>query len=314
MMFRAPAVLLLVLAFLSACGGGDGGDGGPGPVLTLEKWTPSGDLQVDTAGQLLPKVLRVKVTQDGTPVPGVVVNFGGTGSFGKPVDTTDALGIATSSWTLSISAGGQSATATVAGAVGSPLTYTATAVPDAPVSLILVSGDDQTAQLGTLYMQPLVVKVADQYGNGINGFMTHWSNTGPAVRTNDSLPTNLQGHASQVMTAGDTVGAVLVTATATGLTGSPREFSSTVVPQVALVTVNSNFYSPTNQVISAGSSVRWEWISGTHSVTPDSAGFFVGSDVETVGFLHGPLTFANPGVYTYHCQVHPGMTGTITVN
>ncbi|MDP9145763.1 MAG: hypothetical protein M3N43_13925 [Actinomycetota bacterium] len=313
-MSRIRSVSLVLLALLSACGGGDGGDGGPDPVLTVEKWTPSGDLQVDTVGQLLSKVLRVKVTQDGTPVPGVVVNFGGTGNFGTPVDTTDGLGIATSTWTLAISAGAQSATATVVGAVGSPLTYMATAVPDAPAALLLVSGDDQTAPLGTLYFQPLVVKVADQYGNGINGYMTHWSHTGPALRTNDSLPTNLQGLASQVMTADDSLGEVLVTATTTGLTGSPRVFSSTVVPQVALVSVNSNFYSPQNTVITAGSSVRWEWVGGTHSVTPDSAGAFVGSDIETVGFLYGPLTFANPGVYAYHCQVHPGMTGTITVN
>lgn len=25
-------------------------------------------------------------------------------------------------------------------------------------------------------------------------------------------------------------------------------------------------------------------------------------------------TFAKPGTYTYHCEYHPGMTGTITVN
>lgn len=313
-MFRTRAVSFLMLALLAACGSGDGGDGGPDPVLTVEKWTPSGDLQVDTVGQVLPKVLRVKVTQDGTPVPGIVVNFGGTGSFGTPVDTTDGLGIATSTWTLSILAGPHSATATVAGAVGSPVTYTATAVPDAPAALQMVSGDDQIAQFSTLYQRPLVVKVADQHGNGVAGIMTHWSHTGPAVRTNDSLPTDLLGIASQVMTAGASPGDVLVTATSEGLAGSPRIFSSTVVPQVTLVEVSSNAYSPQHTVISTGSAVRWEWVSGTHSVTPDSAGAFVGSDVETVGFLHGPLTFANAGVYTYHCQVHPGMTGSITVN
>src|SRR5688572_7007545 len=183
MMSRTPVLPFLMLSLLAACGGG-GGDGGPDPVLTAEKWTPSGDLQVGTVGQVLPKVLRVKVTQDGTPVPGIVVSFGGAGSFGTPVDTTDNLGIATSTWTLSIAAGPQAATATVVGAVGSPLTYTATGVADVPATFTIVSGDDQTAQVGTLYMQPLVVKVADQYGNGINNFMTHWSHTGPAFRTN----------------------------------------------------------------------------------------------------------------------------------
>src|SRR5687768_4865578 len=163
MMFRTRVLPFLMLTLLAACGGDGGGDGGPDPVLTAEKWTPSGDLQVDTVGQVLPKVLRVKVTQDGTPVPGIVVSFGGSGSFGTPVDTTDNLGIATSTWTLSIAAGAQAATATVVGAVGSPLTYTATGVPDVPAAFTIVSGDDQTAQVGTLYMQPLVVKVADQY-------------------------------------------------------------------------------------------------------------------------------------------------------
>ena len=81
-----------------------------------------------------------------------------------------------------------------------------------------------------------------------------------------------------------------------------------------MVNVDSNFYSPQHTVVPVGSAVQWEWLSNNHSVTSDSAGAFPASDVELTGYRHGPIIFANPGVYAYHCQVHVGMTGTITVN
>lgn len=306
---------LLLLLPLAACGAESGpSGGGDGPVIAIAKLAPSGDAQTDTVGQLLPLVLQARVTTDGTPTPGIIVTFAGAGVLGHPVDTTDALGVASTPWTLGTVAGSQQVTASVAGALGSPLAFNATALSDAPAQLVLVSGNGQEVEMGDPYAAPLVVRVVDQYTNPVSGFLTTWSHTGPAVRAADSITTSNTGVASQTMTAGNSVGNVLVTATATGLTGSPRQFSSTVVPPVAQVTVNSNFFSPASTVITVGSAVRWTWAGGLHSVTPDSAGAFPESGNQNIGFVHGPIVFANPGVYAYHCEVHPAMTGTITVN
>jgi plastocyanin len=306
---------LLLLLPLAACGAESGpSGGGDGPVIAIAKLAPSGDAQTDTVGQLLPLVLQARVTTDGTPTAGIIVTFAGAGVLGQPVDTTDALGVVTTPWTLGTVAGGQQVTASVGGAVGSPLTFNATALPDAPAQLVLVSGNGQEVEMGDPYPAPLVVRVVDQYTNPVSGFLTTWGHTGPAVRAADSITTNNIGVASQAMTAGDSLGNVLVTATATGLTGSPRQFSSTIVPPVTQATVNSNFFQPQHIVITAGSAVRWTWNAGLHSVTPDSAGAFAASGNRNAGFVHGPIVFANPGVYAYHCEVHIGMTGTVTVN
>ena len=139
--------MIPVAFILAACGGG-GSEGGPDPVLEVVKWTPSGDNQTDTVGQTLPNVIRVKATLDGVLAGGVVVQFAG-GVFGSPTVITGDNGIATTTWTLGNVAGPAAATATVAGAVGSPLTFRATAVPDAPFELRYSSGDDLSRCLDT---------------------------------------------------------------------------------------------------------------------------------------------------------------------
>jgi plastocyanin/FtsP/CotA-like multicopper oxidase with cupredoxin domain len=75
-------------------------------------------------------------------------------------------------------------------------------------------------------------------------------------------------------------------------------------------------FSPQNVMINAGQTVSWQWDAAVqHSVTSDVSGAF-DSGIQT-----GPTftkTFAGPGVFPYHCQLHGasggiGMAGTITV-
>ena len=72
--------------------------------------------------------VRILITRDGEPVEGVNVTWA-AGQRGSLSDQTesDELGIATAVWTLGPETGTQAATATVDGADGSPLTFTATA-------------------------------------------------------------------------------------------------------------------------------------------------------------------------------------------
>jgi len=130
-MRRSGIGLLVVGAVLgglgAACGGEDLGPGEP-PLVIAKPATKSGDEQTGPVGTALGNPLRVLITRDGVPVEDVDVDFsaGQGGSLGQE-EQSDAEGIASAVWTLGPEIGTHAATATVAGADGSPLTYTATA-------------------------------------------------------------------------------------------------------------------------------------------------------------------------------------------
>lgn len=312
MRFRTSLSLIFTVGLASCGGGGDGG-GGTEPVLMVERWVPSGNNQVDTVGQTLPKALRVKVTLDGAVVEGVTVTFEG-GNLGTPTVVTNNLGIATTTWTLNPVAGTQEVTATVAGAVGSPVTFTATAIPDTPTDLIRNSPDSLAADTGQIFLPGFAVKITDQYGNGIKDRYVQWSKTGPITLSTDSIITLTDGVSTMFGTAGTTGGPITVTATVVGLTGSPITFHGAVTPNPATVNVSSNFFSPDTVIVSPGSAVRWVWVAGTHSVTSVGSPSFEGSTTEAPPFTWGPILFNDVGVYQFQCSVHPAqMNGVVIV-
>jgi plastocyanin len=117
-----------VLFWIVAC---SDDDGGPSDNLDIEKPTlQSGDQQTGPAGEALEDPLRVLITRDGEPVEGVDVEWsvGQGGSLGDE-QVSDEEGIASVVWTLGPDVGEQEATASLEGADGSPLTYTAIATP-----------------------------------------------------------------------------------------------------------------------------------------------------------------------------------------
>jgi hypothetical protein len=107
----------------------------PGTITAV-----SGNNQTAGAGSRLPNPLVVQVVSSaGQPVPGAAVTFATPdgGSVQPVVAFTDLTGLAQSNWTLSSAPGSQRATASVAGYVGSPVTFTAlatntTACPPTP--------------------------------------------------------------------------------------------------------------------------------------------------------------------------------------
>lgn len=63
--------------------------------------------------------------------------------------------------------------------------------------------------------------------------------------------------------------------------------------------------------VSAGTTVRWtNEDQASHTVTADHAGFVSGRLAQGQSFAH---LFTRPGTYTYHCNIHPYMTGKIIV-
>jgi len=212
----------------------------------------SGNSQSATAGHALTQPLVVKVTADqagAITVRGIAVTWSigsGGGSLSRTVDTTDADGRSSVTWILGPTVGQQSALATVDGVSGSPVTFTATAAAPSATQMALVSGNSQTANVGTALASPLVVKVGDASNAGVAGITVNWAVTsgGGAVWAGTSV-TNASGNAQVNWTLGPTVGTQTATATVSGLTGSPVTFSATgtAVPpaatQMALVSGNN---------------------------------------------------------------------------
>ena len=329
---RCITLLGLVCAGLPAlgCGGGDGDNGGTPPSTTaIAKASSSGDAQTGPVGQALGAPLQVVVTDGGAPAAGATVTWSTTAATGSMTPTstpTDANGIASSSWALGTVAGPQSAQATLSGASGSPITFTATATAGEPTSLAEAGGNNQTGQINTA-LAPVQAKVTDEFGNGVAGVDVAWSATGATVAA-PIVPSNGSGISAATVTLGGTAGPITITAAANDLTGaalsgSPVTFSATATEQPppstnANVSVTNNQFTPASLTISAGTTVVWTWNSTAqnHNVAPAAS-----QPTRSGNPVNGPATyqfkFDTPGTYVYFCEVHGsalgGMRGTITV-
>jgi plastocyanin len=210
---------LLALGFsilaLGVGGCGSGGDQGPGPSpLVVDKTsTESGDQQTGPVSVALPNALRVIVTRDGTPQAGVSVAWSAAqGSVDPPTAATGADGIGTTAWTLGSMAGAQTAQATVSGATGSPVTFTATATagppPPPPTDVSVTVGNNFFQSVNNGTKNTAVDTVA------VNGTVTWtWTSTGvvshsvestgpPSFTSSDILTGNGQTYSFQFTQAG----------------------------------------------------------------------------------------------------------------
>lgn len=169
----------------------------------------SGDTQTATVGAILPQPLVVQIRNpDGLPVDSMPVTFTiqiSQGDSAKLSDDpsdfdgggrqivvqTDAAGFARAWLRLGTLPGGHAVNATAlvgpaGGQTAQTLTFTATALPSARASqLVIISGDDQTVPIDTLSQpgspgnrsrepNPLVVQAVDAFGNPVSGVAVQW--------------------------------------------------------------------------------------------------------------------------------------------
>jgi plastocyanin len=265
---------------------------------------------------LLP--LRVIATRDGEAQVGVVVTFTpgfGGGSLTPSVDTTGADGIASTTWTLGTSSGAGAASAAATGVGGAALQFGATVLPGAVTTLTPLSGDVQAQEFSTPFANPLIVSAVDQFGNGVSGVQVDWAITaGTGGLSGASSITAANGRASISVTASNLAGALDVRATTVALPADTIRFGLFVVTDLSIITLSNNFFSPANDTIVHGSAVKWVWNGGPHNIVPGGGpANFLTSPIQDAGATYGPVLFATPGVYSYECSVHLGMSGTITV-
>ncbi|MDP9265302.1 MAG: plastocyanin/azurin family copper-binding protein, partial [Chloroflexota bacterium] len=80
----------------------------------------------------------------------------------------------------------------------------------------------------------------------------------------------------------------------------------------ARVSIQGFAFSPAATTVSAGDAVTWKDLDGVqHTATADNGAWTTG--VLNSGQTSAAITFTVPGVFTYHCAIHPSMTGSITV-
>jgi hypothetical protein len=180
----------------------------------------SGDAQTGTVGSYLPSPLTVRALDAfGNPVASATVMWAaavGNGSLESATSTTDVDGLASSRWSLGEHPGAASATASIAGAGSVSFHGTATVGP--ATTLTAVSGNGQTALVGTHVTDSLVVKLADAFGNPIAGTTVHWVPTTNGTQVGPTDPmTDAAGLARTELTLRTTSGTNTVTATVSGV-------------------------------------------------------------------------------------------------
>jgi plastocyanin len=125
--------------------------------------------------------------------------------------------------------------------------------------------------------------------------------------TTSTQPTTTQPKASTPTTA-----AVALVATATSQPTTAAAAPTKVV-QVKIVEVNNQYqFQPATVTVPKGTQVVWTNSSDApHTVTSDTNAFGTTSNLDqNQTFM---ATFATAGTFTYHCNIHPYMKGTITV-
>ena len=72
-------------------------------------------------------------------------------------------------------------------------------------------------------------------------------------------------------------------------------------------------FNPSNVVIKAGHAVAWRDVGKEHHTIEPSSRRARGPFIEARRLGSAAHVFRRPGVYAYHCSIHPWMKGTVTV-
>ncbi|MDQ6689065.1 MAG: hypothetical protein M3Z18_00955, partial [Gemmatimonadota bacterium] len=209
-----------------------------------------------TAVGVAPSVLVKDANNN--PVSGISVTFAvasGGGTTTGATQTTNSVGIAqVTSWTLGKPAGTNTLTATATGVAGAPVTFTATGTAGPAAQIALVDGST-TGTAGLPVANPPRVIVKDANDNPVAGVAVSFAvASGGGSISGAAQTTNTSGIAAvPSWTLGTIAGTNTMTATATGLTGSPLTITAVSIAgppaKLAFLTQPSNtgwrVYAPT---------------------------------------------------------------------
>ena len=159
----------------------------------------AGNNQTDTVGATLATYSVRIADQYGNGVPGTTVTWGASGGGSiTPSSITNSGGIASATRVLGTVTGPQGATATVAGLIGSPVPFSATATHGAATTIQKFAGDNQSATAGSNVAIAPTVRVVDQFGNVVPGVNVTFAVTGGGgtVSPTSAIATDTAGKAA----------------------------------------------------------------------------------------------------------------------
>lgn len=201
-----------------------------------------GDSQSATINTALAESLVVRVNdQFGNPVAGVQVDWSvsGGGTVSPVTVNTGGNGEAATQRTLGSTSGQKSATATVSGVNGSPVTFVHTANAGGPVALLKIAGDGNSAPAGTFLAESVKVQLVDAANNGVAGRQVAFApSPGSGTAAPTSVTTDFSGFAAARWTLGPVAGPQSMIVSSAGI---PVTFNATATNDV-----------PTQMAISAG--------------------------------------------------------------
>ena len=77
------------------------------------------------------------------------------------------------------------------------------------------------------------------------------------------------------------------------------------------VSIGDNFFAPADVAVEPGDTITWTNEGAVpHTVTADDGSFDSGTLNPGDSFT---VAFSGQGTLTYHCEIHPGMMGSVTV-
>jgi plastocyanin len=195
------------------------------------------------------------------------------------------------------------------------------APPGVATDIVVRSGNSQSQEKDSVFYQALKVRVRDGNGDGVASSSVVWSvRSGTGQLSHTTATTNSAGEDSIMVTAGGTVGQLIVQARSVEADDSVAfALNIAATPGARVRASNFAFTSGSNgsvnpavDTISVGETVKWYLVAGTHSVQSQGSPAFTSSG--TLSDLPYENLFFNAGTYQYNCGIHGNqMTGAIVV-
>jgi hypothetical protein len=215
----------------------------------------SGANQTGAAGTTLALPVTVQAVNPytGAAIAGVPITFsdgGKNGTFGTPTATTDSTGKASTTYTMPTTFTKFTITITGASPGYAPATFVETVTAGSPASLTVVSGGGQTGTVGTTLSAPIVVKVADSYGNAVPSVSVSFSSGifGGSFSSN-SVTTDSLGRASVSYTLPTKAGNIILTASSGSLSRNITEHAVAAGPSALFIVSGNNQSAKPNTML-----------------------------------------------------------------
>ena len=310
----------------------------PGPAHSVSK--SGGDAQTGLLGAALTDSLAVRVVDSfGNPVPNIQVTWAASvnnGAVSPATSQTNVQGIAKTRWTLGSRLDTPHSVTATAGSL-SPVTFSVTPTLPPDATLVKLSGDGASTTVGVAMAESLAVRVQLADGRVVPGVQVSWTVTsGNGLISPQASITQSDGTARSRLTPGNSSGANVVAASATGLTAVQFTVTGTAGAPASLVkiggdgqegTVGHTLSQPlvvrlTDQFVNpiVGATVGWQVVSGGGTVTASSSvtdaaghatiGWTLGS---TPGAQQAGATFPGLASVTFLGHANVGAPSGLTI-